>query len=171
MEKSNLNILIPATRNKITDLLGNGDVVLNARKTWELEQVIPIDDLLEETRQLEEALAQRNKSSGYMSGVDDLDDSDGADFAHVLEHAVLAIVDSHLQPGQLSIGATRNDGIIPERTKVIGANRIPHGREIHFSLAPAIPPRLQQEYIDSIIEQLVMQSNKKGKIKLTKIVL
>ena len=74
----------------------------------------------------------------------------------------MAVVDNYLAAHQLSTGFTKNAGI--NKKKI--SDTISHHREIDISLAPAIPPQLQQAYVDKAIQQIERQYLNTGKIVL-----
>jgi len=151
------------------------NVIVSGETVWELEKLIPYDMLFVETRKLERKLDDQKQAEGYFNAGNDLEaanKSGNVEFAHVLEHAILATIDSHLSPHQLSEGHTYIVGINAEKSKLpeydptIPGSKIAHLEEIELRLAPTIPADLQKPYVDSVLQQMKTQFLKSGKLDL-----
>ena len=80
-------------------------IVLNSITIKNLEKDIPYNELLHATQKLEEFLIQRNIQAGYITGHCGYGGIiEKGSFGHVLEHAIVAIFDNNVAPGEACAG-------------------------------------------------------------------
>jgi hypothetical protein len=177
MENVDKNLKMPLHRQEREGQPSGQNAHVKGKIVWGFEQIIPLELLLTETRRVEKKLEEQKRQAGYLHAVNDLTgpNADEVNFGHVLEHAIIAAIDSKLPPNQLSTGTTRKQGIntekyhLPEYNPKLHGKKIPHWEEIEISLAPAIPLGRQQHLVDQVLQQIEHQVRESGRLDLEKI--
>ncbi|MCB9812905.1 MAG: hypothetical protein H6772_00720 [Pseudomonadales bacterium] len=93
------------------------------------------------------------------------------EFAHVLEHAILSVVDNNLStPATFSTGYTTISGRVSREDPIYHSTqadgRISYGRKVVLNLSPLIPPSLREKYVLFIIGEIVRQYKSSNTIDL-----
>ena len=147
-------------------------LVLHPEYILRLENIIPLMDLYRATLALQKKLEVRAKAGGYQYTMDDVEAPKYPDeFAHLLEHAILSVIDNNLSTvATVSVGSTEAYRIVDRKQPIYNPkkpfSRISHGHIINLNPAPTIPPQFYGRYVKEIIEAIVAQVQRKEAIDL-----